>query len=125
RIGREQGKLALKRLDAAMTFYPASSDLWIERANIELNRMHDVAAAAESYRRAWGQPNAPYYAARIYAEVLRPMGRRADALAFLVALYPTLPSGNEAAGRDLVLARIRELERELGVPAEKAYRAER
>ena len=124
RIGREQARLAIKYLEAAMTFHPASADLWVERANIELNRLRDLAAAAESYRRAWEQPNAPYYAARLHAELLRRMGRKADALAWLVQLHPTLPAG-EAAGADVVWQRIRDLERELGIPAERAYRSPR
>ena len=125
RIGREQGALALRHLDAAAAYHPASADLWIERANIQLNRLRDVPAAAESYRRAWEQPNAPYYAARMHAELLRRAGRKADALAWLARLHPTLPKGDDAAREDLVLARIRELERELHVPPERAYRGTR
>lgn len=125
RIGAEQAGLALRRLDEAMAFHPASADLWIERANIQLNRLHDTEAAAASYRRAWEQPNAPYYAARLHAELLRRLGRKAEALAWLVKLHPQLPSGDEAACADLVLERIRDLERELSVPAVAAYRVTR
>ncbi|MEY2880250.1 MAG: hypothetical protein RLZZ15_2630, partial [Verrucomicrobiota bacterium] len=85
RLGREQGRLALRRLDEAMEFHPASAELWIERANIQLNAVRDVAAAAECYRRAWEQPGAPYYAARLHAELLRRAGRKPEALAWLVA----------------------------------------
>jgi hypothetical protein len=125
RIGAEQAHLALRRLDDAMAFHPASADLWIERANIELNRLHDTAASAASYRRAWEQPNAPYYAARLHAELLRRLGRKAEALAWLEKLHPQLPPGDEAACADLVLGRIRDLERELAVPAAQAYKAAR
>lgn len=117
----EQARLALRRLEEAMQFHPASADLWIERASIELNSLHDPAAAAESYRRAWEQPNAPYYVARLYAEMLRRTGRKAEALAWLVRLHPTLPASDEAAGAAIVLGRIRDLERELAVPTEKVY----
>jgi hypothetical protein len=122
RIGAEQAGLALRRLDEAMACHPASADLWIDRANIELNGLNDVAAAAVSYRRAWEQPNAPYYAARLHAELLRRLGRKADALEWLVKLHPQLPPGDESAGAALVFARIRDLERELHVPAAEAYR---
>ena len=122
RIDAEQAQLALRRLEAARQFHPASADLWIEQANIELTRLRDVAAAAESYRRAWAQPNAPYYAARLHAEMLRRLGRKAEALAWLVRLHPQLPPGDESAGADVVLARIRELERELAVPPGQGYR---
>ncbi len=122
RIMREQGQAALAQLARAMQFHPASADLWIERANIELNVLHDVAGAAESYRRAWAQPHAPYYAARLHAEMLRRLGREADALAWLVQLHPTLPRDDESAAAAIVLARIRALEAQLGVPPERAYR---
>jgi hypothetical protein len=122
RIIREQAQRALARLDEAMKFHPASAVLWIERANIELNQLRDLSAAAESYRRAWEQPNAPFFAARLHAELLRRQGRKSAALAWLVRLHPQLPADDEAAGAELVLARIRALERELGVPVERAYR---
>jgi hypothetical protein len=122
RVNREQGRVGIAHLEAAMAHHPARAELWIERANIELHRMRDVEAAAESYRRAWEQPRAPYYAARLHAEMLRRAGRKEAALTFLVQLHPTLPPGDDGAARETVLERIRELERELSVPAEKAYR---
>jgi hypothetical protein len=121
RIGAEQARLAIKRLEDAMKYHPASADLWIERANIELNRLHDTAAAAASYRRAWEQPRAPYYAARLHAELLKRLGRNAEALDWLVKLHPQLPPDDEAT--DLVLSRIRALEAELKVPALQSYRS--
>ncbi len=120
RIGAEQARLAIRRLEEAMEFHPRSADLWVERGNIELNRLHDLAAAAASYRRAWDQPNAPYYAARLHAELLRRLGRKAEALAWLVQVHPTLPVEDE--GTDVVLGRIRDLERELRVPTMQTYR---
>ena len=125
RISREQGALALRHLEAAMQHHPASADLWMERANIELNRLRDVAAAAESFRRAWEQPRAPYYTARLHAEMLRRLGRKEEALAFLIRLHPGLPPDDEGAARDRVLERIRELERELGIAVDRAYRPAR
>lgn len=119
-IGVEQARLAIRRLEEAMKFHPASADLWVERANIELNRLHDPAAAAASYRRAWEQPNAPTYAARLHAELLRRLGRKPEALAWLIKLHPQLPADDE--GTEVVLGRIRDLERELGVPVMQIYR---
>lgn len=125
RLSVQQARLALQRLDEAMAFHPRNADLWIERGSIELNRLHDPLAAAASYRRAWEQPGAPYYAARLHAEMLRRAGHQAEALAWLVQLHPQLPPNDEAAGADIVLGRIRDLERELGVPADRAYRPKR
>lgn len=122
RISREQGARALRYIEEAMTYHPESADLWVERASIELMRMRDVGAAAESYRRAWEKPRAPYYVARLHAEMLRRAGRPGDALQWLVQLHPKLPPDDEGAARNVVLERIRDLERELKVPAERAYR---
>jgi hypothetical protein len=123
RLNREQASVALAFLEAAMAFHPASAELWIERANIQLHRMRDPGAAAESYGRAWEQPRAPYYAARLHAEMLRRAGRKAEALEFLVRLHPSLPPNDDGAARETVLERIRELERELNVPKAKTYEA--
>jgi tetratricopeptide (TPR) repeat protein len=125
RINREQARVALEHLASAMQFHPDRFELWVERANIELNRLGDLAAAAASYRRAWEQPNGPYYAARLHAEVLRRDGRLPEALAWLKQLHPMLPPEDEAAAADVVLNRIRELERQLGVAPAEAYRPAR
>ncbi len=121
RIDHEQAGLALAYLDAAMRFHPATADLWIERANIELNRLGNMAAAAESYRRAWELPQKPYYAARLYAQLLRRLGRKPEALDWLIRLYPQLPTQDEAAGADVVLGRIRDLEADLAVPEARRF----
>jgi len=122
RIIHEQALAGLRQIATAMTFHPQSPDLWVERANLELNRLGNLEAAAASYRRASELPGAPYYVARLHGEVLRRAGRKAEALAWLAQLHPSLPAGVPGAAADLVLSRIRELEHELDVPAERAYR---
>lgn len=122
RLSQEQARAALRLLEAGMGFHPGGTELWVEKANIELNRLGDAAAAAESYRRAWELPRAPYYVARLRAEVLRRAGRKGEALAWLVQLHPRLPAGDPGAAADVVLERIRDLERELRVPEAQVYR---
>jgi hypothetical protein len=117
RIVREQAMRALDRLDAARLQHPGVAAIWIERANIQYVRLGDVSGAAESYRQAARCADAPYFAARLHAELLRRSGDRVGALDWLVLLHPTLPAGVEAAAPELVLARIRALEDELGVAA--------
>lgn len=121
RIVVEQARHGLEFLERAFRFHPDSAELWVERANIELYRLHDIAAAAESYRRASLQADAPYIAARIHAELLRRLGRNAQALEWLVQLHPKLPKHVDAAAADVVLARIRSLESELGVRDNRRY----
>lgn len=120
-IDREHAQLAIRRLELARRTLRGNPAFWIEQANIELNRLGDVSAAAESYRQAWALPDAPYYAARLHAELLRRLDRKQEAYAWLRALHPTLPADDESAGAELVLSRIRQLEAELGTTSEQIY----
>jgi len=121
----EQAERALRFLDGAGTGHSQNSDWWSERAAIELHGLGDLAAAAASYRRAWECSRSAYLAGRIHAQLLRQLGRRDAALAWLVRLHPELPVDDAAAGAGLVLARIRQLEAELGTPPEEIYRPRR
>jgi hypothetical protein len=120
----EHARLALAQIAAARRVQSDAIALWIEQAHIELNKLGDIAAAAASYRRAWEEKGGPYYAARIYAELLKREGLNSEAYAWLCALYPQLPRDDEAADAPLVLARIRELERTLRVAPEQIFRPE-
>lgn len=133
-IDEEQAQVALQFLRAAQRFHPEAAVLEIEIANVHLNRRKDVAAAAAAYRVAAEMPGAPFYAARIYAELLRRQGRLEEAYAWLCELYPTLPRARpeavltpaeiwrmEQAMAPVVLSRIRELEAELKVPPERRF----
>jgi hypothetical protein len=121
-IEAEQARLALRHLEAARRAQADPVALWIEQANIELNKLGDVAAAAASFRRAWESPGGPYFAARIYGELLKRQGQNAAAYAWLCDLHPKLPPDDEAADAPLVLARIRELERVLAISPAAVYR---
>ena len=61
------------------------------------------------------KPDAPYYAARIYAELLRREGRHEEAYTFLKQLYGALPD-DPYAQKPIILDRIREIENTLRVP---------
>jgi tetratricopeptide (TPR) repeat protein len=120
RFDQEQSEVAIRYLGEAFGFHPENPLIRLEIANVYLNRLKDTATAAEHYAKAAEHPDAPYYAARIYAELLRKMHRPADAYAYLCALYPKLPADNPQAMKVVVLERIRELETELGMaPAER------
>jgi hypothetical protein len=86
----------------------------IEAGNVALHALGDAARAAEFYRRAAELPEAPWHAGRIYAELLRQTGRKREALAWLKEWLPRLPAHDKAAQRELVAARLAELEQELG-----------
>jgi len=85
----------------------------LEAANITLYGAQDRAAAAVLYRRAAEQPGAPWHAGRIHAQLLRELGRDHEALEWLRLWLPRLPSGDPAAQRELVEARLAALELEL------------
>jgi hypothetical protein len=122
RFNHEQARVALNHLETALDFHPNHPLVLVEIANIHLRRLDDVETAAEYYRVAALDPRAPYYAARIHAELLRRLGREGEAYQWLMALHPQLDPDNLFAMADVVLGRIRELEEELGIPPEQAYR---
>jgi tetratricopeptide (TPR) repeat protein len=132
-IDEEQSAVALKYLNEAFGHHPDSPMLHIEVANVHLNRLKDNASAAAAYLKAAQQPGAPYYAGRIYAELLRRLGRKQEAYEWLKQLYPTLPKAPdpekgitefhvESAMAPVVLSRIRELEEEMKVSAGESFR---
>ncbi len=120
KVQREQGNQALEFLRKGIQWHGANAAFYIEMGNIYLRRMDNLAAAAECYRWAANQPSAPYYAARIHANLLQQLGRPAEALAWLEKIRPTLPANEPAARRALVDAWIETLKREVEtVEAEK------
>jgi tetratricopeptide (TPR) repeat protein len=109
----EQAQLALHFLEKGLRWRGPDAAFYIEMANIHLRRRGDVESAARYYRLAAEQPGAPYYAARIHGELLRELHRPVEALAWLRQILVTLPERDELAARDLVIDRIKALEREL------------
>ncbi len=121
RFDEEQSGIAIRELETALEFHPEHPLLILEIGNIHLNRLKDVETAARYYLRASQHPDAPYYAARIYAELLRRLDRKAEAYEFLKKLHPTLPKDDLFAQAPVVLERIRELEGELSIPPERRF----
>lgn len=118
----EQSAVAIDYLNGALGFHPENSLLTLEIANIHLNRLKDVETASRFYLKASGQKGAPYYAARIYAELLRRLGRNQEAYTFLKQLHPTLPPEDPMSQSAVVLDRIRELENELKMSAFERFK---
>jgi hypothetical protein len=122
-IREEQASLAIAHLTRGLGHHPGAPLLLLEIANFKLHRLDDLPGATELYRQASLNPDAPYYAARIYAELLLRQGREQAAYEWLVGLHRRLPPDWEEplAMADFVLARIRELEAQLGVPPSARY----
>jgi hypothetical protein len=114
RAARTKGaERALTFLAEGRNGHPESPALLIEMANIRLRSLGDREGAAQLFRQAAGLPGAPYYAARIHAELLRELGRPSVALAWLREVLPTLPADDPGARRGVVEQRIKALEAEL------------
>lgn len=109
----EQAQRALRFLEKGLRWHGADPEMYVEMANIHLRQRGDGESAARYYRLAAEQPGAPYYAARLHAELLRELGRPQEALQWLRGILPRLPADDPAARRDVVQARIQALEQEL------------
>ena len=109
-IRRDSGRRALALLEQAWRVHP--EDPWIaaEIALMHLHRMHDLELAATWYRVAAELPGSPAYAGRLHGELLRALGRPAEALAWYQALLPRLDPADPLAGHDVVRQRIAELQ---------------
>ena len=115
-IDAEQAQLAFVLLEQAEHYQPNNPKIPLEIGQIYLNRLDSPEDAAPWFLKASRLPGAPFYAARIYAELLRRTKQPAKAYAFLKELYRDLPDDNPYAQKPIVLERIRELEAELKVP---------
>lgn len=115
-IAREQAEQAFALIRRGLEFHPDNPKLFLEIGQIYLNRLEDPAQAAPWFLRASEQPDAPYFAARIYAELLRRQGKDAQAYEFLKGLHSRLPDDDPYAHKGIILERIRELEETLEVP---------
>ncbi len=152
-IDREQVRRGLDFLEEARRFHPQAAAVYAKKGFIhmmlarrlkagdEAGARDELGRAAECYRVAGEQPDAPFVYARMQPILLTEAGRSGEAYAALVKLYPTLPKGPDDPGyarmpqknpppsADViadghaadVLERIRKLEKELGLPPEKTF----
>lgn len=121
RIFADYAQLGLNYIDKAARFHPNDYRIPLEKAQIHVNRLEDPEGAARYYKEVTGMDNAPFFANRIYAEMLKRAGRNQEAYDYLRTLYPTLPEDNPMAARDVVLDRMRELEDQLDMPALRRF----
>ena len=114
-INLEQSAQAFDLIDQALDFHPDNAKLYLEKAQINLNRLKDDANAAKWFLRASEQDDAPYFAARIHAELLRKQGLDLEAYDFLKNLHLELPN-TPSAQKSIILERILDLEKTLEIP---------
>jgi len=116
-IQERYAREALRLLLDGRAALPQSPYLLLEMGVIHWRKLGDLEGAAPYFERAAALPDAPYYAARVYAELLVRLGREREALQYLRELLPALPSDEPEAMRAVVLDRIRRLEARLGEEA--------
>ena len=116
----EQAEQAFALLGQALEFHPDSVKLCLEKAQIYMNRLKDDANAAEWFLKASQLDGAPFYASRIYAQLLRNQGKDEEAYAYLTQLHKDLPNV-PFAQKPVILERIRSLEDDLKIPFWKRF----
>ncbi len=121
-IDREQAEQAFTLIRRGLDFHPESAALYLEIGQIYLNRLDAPSEAAPWFLRASQQPDAPYFAARIYAQLLRRQGKQAEAYEFLKDLFSRLPDDDPYAQKGIILERIRDLEGTLAIPRTEVFR---
>ncbi len=112
-IQKRYAQEALAFLDSSLSIHLHSPNIHIERAVIHWRKLDDLEKAAELFLHASKLPDAPYYAARVYAELLVGLGKKREALGFLEELYLTLPDNDILARKNVVELKIRNLRKEL------------
>ena len=107
-------------VDQALDFHPGNAKLYLEKAQIYLNRLKDDANAAKWFLQASEQDDAPYFAARIHAELLRKQGLNLEAYDFLKNLHTELPN-IPYAQKGIIIERILDLEKTLKIPFRERF----
>ena len=119
-IDLEQSAQAFDLINQALDFHPDNAKLYLEKAQIYLNRLKDDASAAKWFLKASQQNNAPYFAGRIHAELLRKQGFDKEAYDFLKNLHTELPN-TPFAQKGIILERILDLEKTLKIPPRERF----
>jgi tetratricopeptide (TPR) repeat protein len=110
---KQQAQKAFKLLDKGRVFHPEKSRFLIEKAMIYHNKLGNIDAAAQLYKKAAKMEDAPPFAARIYGELLRQQGRKKEAYQWYRELLPTLSEQNPYHHKSLITERIHDLKKEL------------
>jgi len=102
-------KMALEYLQAAQLAHPEEPKIVIEQAVIHWRKLFDLETSAELFGDVVQMKNAPFFAGRIYAELLERLGRLEEALQYLESIVDDLPANDPYAMKPVVESRIRKL----------------
>lgn len=122
-VRHEYANAALKLINQAYEHHTGDYRLIVDAAMIHRNCLGDTERAAELFRYGSRLPNAPYFLARTYGELLREQGKKGEALEWYKRIYKRLPN-HPHAQKSVVLDRIRDLEKELDIPPWQCFQSE-
>ena len=108
-IRRRFARMALDFLEEARLAHPNNPDMVIEQAVIHWRKLEDLETSAKLFGEVVGMDSAPFFAGRIYAELLERLGRLEDALYYLESIVDELPLEDPRAMKPVVESRIRKL----------------
>ena len=108
-IRRRFARMALDFLKDARLAHPDNPDMVIEQAIIHWRKLEDLETAAELFGEVVGMDAAPFFAGRIYAELLERLGRLEEALFYLESIVDQLPAEDPRSMKPVVESRIRKL----------------
>ncbi len=104
---------ALTFLEGSRVFHERNPKIYIEEAMILWRKSNDLEEAVNRFEMAINAEDPPYYAFRVFGELLVKLDRKEEALALLEAHYETLPDNSIEAMKPVVADRIRSLREEL------------
>ena len=115
-IARQYAERALAFLEESREYQSGNPRMHIETGMIYWKKLDDLESAAASFKAAIDTGGAPYFAYRLYGDLLIELGRKHEALRLLQSHYETLPDDLLEAMKPVVGDRIRLLKRELNIP---------
>lgn len=113
-ISSQYANRALGFLEGSRVYHEQNPLIYIEEAMILWRKANDLEGAMGRFEQAIRAESPPFYAYRMYGELLVKLDRKEKALKLLETHYETLPEESIEAMKPVVADRIRNLRRELG-----------
>ena len=113
-IASQFANRALGFLEGSRVYHEQNPLIYIEEAMILWRKANDLEGAVGRFEQAIRAESPPFYAYRVYGELLVKLDRKEKALKLLETHYETLSEDSIEAMKPVVADRIRNLRRELG-----------
>ena len=113
-ISSQYANRALGFPEGSRVYHEQNLLIYIEEAMILWRKANDLEGAVGRFEQAIRAESPPFYAYRVYGELLVKLDRKEKALKLLETHYETLPEESIEAMKPVVADRIRNFRRELG-----------